>query len=144
MFQDIAFYHTTDKQGAFAITLDRTAPANTQTQLVSKKKPPNLPSPNPFIETEIRGLKSNSLEYSLNPVNIIRLFMVFLKYFFQEGVLVSGKDAFVLEPNGPLGHSLTPAHNHRIMKRSSYINSQYLDSKNNIAYSPFRLLIISL
>lgn len=70
--------------------------------------------------------------------------MVFLKYFFQEGVLVSGKDAFVLEPNGPLGHSLTPAHNHRIMKRSSYINSQYLDSKNNIAYSPFRLLIISL
>lgn len=76
--QDIAFYHTTDKQGAFAITLDRTTPANTQTQL--------------------------------------------------EGVLVSGKDAFVLEPNGPLGHSLTPAHNHRIMKRSSYINSQYLDN----------------
>lgn len=141
MFQDIAFYHTTDKQGAFAITLDRTTPANTQTQLVSKKNPPNLLSPKPFIETEIRGLKSNSLEYS---VNIIRLFMVFLKYFFQEGVLVSGKDAFVLEPNGPLGHSLTPAHNHRIMKRSSYINSQYLDSKNNIAYSPFRLLIISL
>lgn len=48
MFQDIAFYHTTDKQGAFAITLDRTTPANTQTQLVSKKKPSQPPLPQTF------------------------------------------------------------------------------------------------
>ncbi|XP_048777981.1 A disintegrin and metalloproteinase with thrombospondin motifs adt-2-like isoform X3 [Ostrea edulis] len=75
--QDIAFYHTTDKQGAFSIRLDPTTP-NTKTQL--------------------------------------------------EGVLVAGKDAFVLEPNGPLSHSITPAHNHRIVKRSSYVNSKYLDN----------------
>lgn len=46
MFQDIAFYHTTDKQGAFAITLDRTAPTDTQAQLVSKTpSQPPLPQP---------------------------------------------------------------------------------------------------
>ena len=50
-------------------------------------------------------------------------------------MFVDGKDAFVLEPNGPLGHSLTPSHNHRIMKRSSYINSQYLDSKKSLSLS---------
>lgn len=64
LFQDIAFYHTTDKQGAFAITLDRTAPTNTQTQLVSKTPFSTSPSPNPFIAREIRGLKSNLFEYS--------------------------------------------------------------------------------
>lgn len=46
LFQDIAFYHTTDKQGAFAITLDRTAPTDTQAQLVSKTpSQPPLPQP---------------------------------------------------------------------------------------------------
>jgi hypothetical protein len=32
-FQDIAFYHTTDKQGAFSIRLDPRAP-DTKSQLV--------------------------------------------------------------------------------------------------------------
>ncbi|XP_061184234.1 A disintegrin and metalloproteinase with thrombospondin motifs adt-2-like isoform X2 [Saccostrea echinata] len=89
--QDIAFYHTTDKQGAFSIRLDRGAPTNTQTQV--------------------------------------------------EGVLVAGKDAFVLEPNGPLSHTLTPAHSHRIMKRSSYINNWHTSTgRHEMTYTDRRMV----
>lgn len=89
--QDIAFYHTTDKQGAFSIRLDRGAPTNTQTQV--------------------------------------------------EGVLVAGKDAFVLEPNGPLSHTITPAHSHRIMKRSSYINNWHTSTgRHEMTYTDRRMV----
>ncbi|XP_048777980.1 A disintegrin and metalloproteinase with thrombospondin motifs adt-2-like isoform X2 [Ostrea edulis] len=88
--QDIAFYHTTDKQGAFSIRLDPTTP-NTKTQL--------------------------------------------------EGVLVAGKDAFVLEPNGPLSHSITPAHNHRIVKRSSYVNNWHASTgRHEMSYMDRRMV----
>lgn len=75
LFQDIAFYHTTDKQGAFAITLDRTAPTNTQTQLVSKtpSQPPLPPTP---LSVE-RSVTWNQIYLNIHKTQWIIVLMVF-------------------------------------------------------------------
>lgn len=79
LFQDIAFYHTTDKQGAFAITLDRTAPTNTQTQLVSKtpSQPPLPPTP---LSVE-RSVAWNQIYLNIHKTQWIIVLMVFFYNF---------------------------------------------------------------
>lgn len=79
LFQDIAFYHTTDKQGAFAITLDRTAPTDTQTQLVSKtpSQPPLPPTP---LSVE-RSVAWNQIYLNIHKTQWIIVLMVFFYIF---------------------------------------------------------------
>lgn len=79
LFQDIAFYHTTDKQGAFAITLDRTAPTDTQTQLVSKtpSQPPLPPTP---LSVE-RSVAWNQIYLNIHKTQWIIVQMVFFYNF---------------------------------------------------------------
>lgn len=79
LFQDIAFYHTTDKQGAFAITLDRTAPTDTQTQLVSKtpSQPPLPPTP----LTVERSVAWNQIYLNIHKTQGIIVLMVFFYNF---------------------------------------------------------------
>lgn len=79
LFQDIAFYHTTDKQGAFAITLDRTAPTNTQTQLVSKtpSQPPLPPTP---LSLE-RSVAWNQIYLNIHKTQWIIVLIVFFYNF---------------------------------------------------------------
>lgn len=79
LFQDIAFYHTTDKQGAFAITLDRTAPTDTQTQLVSKtpSQPPLPPTP---LSVE-RSVAWNQIYLNIHKTQWIIVLMVFFYNF---------------------------------------------------------------